>query len=203
MLDVVELFVEQFANALAALRLNAGGLFHYHIGVHHYQSPICVIGEPLVAALCDQAADRVFGQADVEHRLHHSGHRAACARADRDEQRVFRVAKLAAGELFHFSDRLIGLVPESCRVLFAVFVKVRANLGRDGKSRRNRELEVRVAGHFGQVRTFSAQKVFHRFVAFCLAAAKEIYEFLIFIRFCHRSNIECYANFSDTVPARI
>ena len=91
---------ELLADALLAGGLDAGGLLHHHVGVHHDQAAIGVVDEARVVGLGDQAGDRARGEADVEDRLHHAGHRGARAGADRDEQRVLRVAELLAHDLF-------------------------------------------------------------------------------------------------------
>ena len=68
----------------------------HHVAVHGDEAAVAVVGEAFVAGL---ARDRLGGfvvEAEVEDRVHHARHRGAAAGAHGDEQRVFRIAELAA-----------------------------------------------------------------------------------------------------------
>ena len=106
LLDAVHDPFELPADALVVLGLDPGGLLHHHVGVHHDQPPIGVVDEPLIAGGRDQAGDGLAGQADVQHGLHHAGHGLACAGADRDQQRIVRVAELLAHDLLDLGQGL-------------------------------------------------------------------------------------------------
>ncbi len=66
------------------------------VAEHLHEAPVGVPGEALVGGARRQALDRLLAEAEVEHGVHHPRHRLARAGADRDEQRVLRVAELAA-----------------------------------------------------------------------------------------------------------
>ena len=103
------MLVEQLADALALLGLDAGGLLHDDVGVHHDEAAVGVVDEALVAGLRDEARDGLVGEADVQDRLHHAGHRRARAGADGEEQRVLRVAEPPAHDLLDLRGRLLHL----------------------------------------------------------------------------------------------
>ena len=66
------------------------------LAVHLHQPAVGVPGEARVAGLRGQALDRGVAEADVEHGLHHPGHRELRARAHRHQQRVGAVTERAA-----------------------------------------------------------------------------------------------------------
>ena len=99
LLHLVQLALELLADALAFRGLDAFGLFHDHVGVHHDQPAVGVIDEARVVGRLDHALGGLLVQADVEDRLHHAGHGLARARAHGDQQRVVRVAELLAHDL--------------------------------------------------------------------------------------------------------
>ena len=71
--DVLELD----ADALALGRLDPGRLLHDDVGIHHDEAAVCVPDKAFVARLRDKAGDSVRAETDVEHRLHHAGHRTS------------------------------------------------------------------------------------------------------------------------------
>ena len=107
--------------------------------------------------------ERLLVEAEVEDRVHHPGHRELGARADRDEQRVGRVAEALAGPLLDLLHRREGVVPQARRQLLAVGEVVVARLGRDRESGRGRQAGER---HLGEARALAAEQVLHRAVAF-------------------------------------
>src|SRR5665811_2347839 len=58
---------------------------------------IRVVSEARIACALSQPLHRHVVQAQIEHRVHHAGHRDNCARADRNEQRVFTIPELFPG----------------------------------------------------------------------------------------------------------
>ena len=61
---------------------------------HVDEASVAVVGEADVAGLLGDPLDGGVGEAEVQDRVHHPGHRQRRARADRDEQGVDRVAEL-------------------------------------------------------------------------------------------------------------
>ena len=68
----------------------------HDVAEHLDEAAIAVGGEPAVAGLLLQRFDGLVVEAEIQNRVHHAGHRKFRARADRHEQRLLRVAQLAA-----------------------------------------------------------------------------------------------------------
>ena len=95
------------------------------LAVHLDQPPVRVVGEARVAGRRGEPLDRLVVQAEVEDRVHHPRHRDRGARADRDEQRVGRVAEALAGALLEPRDVLVDLVVEALGHLAAAAMYAR------------------------------------------------------------------------------
>ena len=155
-LDLVELFVEDLADAFALGRFEAFGLLHHHVGVHHDQAAVGVPDETGVVRLGDHAGDGGGGQADVENGVHHAGHRGAGAGAAGDQQRIDGVAVFHAHDRFGLLQRGEDLVGQFGRELAAAGVIGGAALGADGEAGRHGNAQ---GAHFRQVGAFAAQQV--------------------------------------------
>ena len=83
---------------------------HDRLAVHLQQPPVGVPREPLRPGLAGQALDALVVQAQVQHRVHHPRHRERGAGADRDQQRVVRVAEAAAHPLLELLQVLGDLL---------------------------------------------------------------------------------------------
>ena len=94
------LLLERVKLVLEVLVLDAHGGRAEHVD----EAAVAVVGEAGVAGLLGQALDRGVGQAEVEDRVHHARHRQRRAGADADQQRVGRVAELAAELRLHLLD---------------------------------------------------------------------------------------------------
>ena len=173
-LHCIQALVEHLADAFAVLGLDAGGFLHDDVRVHHDEAAVGVVREAGIARLLDEALDGHVVEADVEHGVHHAGHRAARARANRQEKRVLGIAKLLLHQAFDGGHGLAHFVLQLRRVGLAVGVVVGAQLGGDGESGWNRKLQRGMAGHFCEVGAFATQQVLHGFVAVGLAAAERI-----------------------------
>ena len=94
--------VEVVADALGLLRGVEGVLevlavdAEHGLAEHLDQAAVGVPGEPLVAGLLGQALHRLVGQADVQDGVHHARHGELRPGPDADQQRVGRIAELAA-----------------------------------------------------------------------------------------------------------
>ena len=146
----------------------------HHVGVHGDEAPVAVIGETPIARFLRQRRDRRVVEAEIEHRIHHARHRRARAGAHRDEQRIFAVAKCFAGDAANFGQRRFDLRLQILRIVFAVGVEMRAELGGDGEAGRHRQAEMR---HFGKARAFAAKEIAHIGAAGRLAAAEGVNPF--------------------------
>ncbi|OPZ91222.1 MAG: hypothetical protein BWY73_01146 [candidate division TA06 bacterium ADurb.Bin417] len=156
--------------------LDAGRLLHDHVRVHHDQAPVGVVNETRVAGLLDQAGNGPGAEADVEYRLHHARHGTARAAADRNQQRVDRVAEAVAHRLFDPGQGPVDIRFHSVGKLAAVPVIMGADLGGDGETGRNRDAQV---DHLGQIGPLAAQQLLHVAPAVGLAVAEIVNEFLL------------------------
>jgi len=172
LLHLVHNLFQLTANPLIVFRLNPGGLFHHHIGVHHNQPAIGVINEPFVAALGDHSRNRCGRQTHIENRFHHPRHRGAGTGANRHKQRISGVAELAAHNLLHFGQRLLNLLLKPFGELAVVLVVICAYFCCNGETRGYRYSQ---PGHFRQISSLASQQLFHLRVAVGCAAAEEIH----------------------------
>jgi hypothetical protein len=145
------------------------GLDPQHGGAEHLQQPaVGVPGEPVVPRHPCQPFDALVVEPDVEHRLHHPGHRELRTGADGDQQRVVGLAEPLAPLLLQCGEVLGHLVGEA--VGFPALTQVRAaGVGADDEPRRHRQAEVR---HLGEVRALAAEQILHLGFAFGGAVAK-------------------------------
>ena len=122
---------------------------------HLDQPSVGVPGEALVAGLLGQARHRLVAQADVQDRLHHPGHRELRPGPDADQQRVGRIAELAA----HLRFELVQLpvTSSASSAGHATLLQVgAAGLGGDGEPGRHRQADL---DHLGEVGTLAAEQV--------------------------------------------
>ena len=92
-------------------------------------------------------------------RFRHARHGVACTGADSTEQRhLGLIAELRAHDFLHVSDAGFHLLLEFFWVAAFVRVVVRANVGGDRESGRNRQAD---AGHFREIGAFAAEEGFH------------------------------------------
>ena len=75
------------------------------LAVHLDQPPVRVVGEAAVPRGGGQAERGLVVQPEVEDRVHHPGHRDRRAGANRDEQRVGRIAEARAGRVLETTRR--------------------------------------------------------------------------------------------------
>ncbi len=128
---------------------------------HLNEAAVGVPGEALVAGLGGEAGNRRVGQADVQHRVHHAGHRELRPGTHRHEKGVVGLAELLAHGGFERFE-VLGDLGTQCRGLLAALQVDLARLGGDGEPRRNGKPQV---GHLGEVGTFAAEEVLEVLVA--------------------------------------
>ena len=164
--------LELFTHGMAVFRSNAGRLFHDHVGIHHDQAPVRVIGKTLITRLADQPGKGLRAEAQVQHRVHHAGHRTARARADRHQQRVLDVAVFLAHDLLDFRHGLVDLGDEALGQAPFVPIVLCTHLGGDRESRGHGDAQIR---HLREIGALAAEEILHLGLAFGLATAEEIY----------------------------
>ena len=128
---------------------------------HLDQAAVGVPGEPVAAGLLGQPVHGLVGQADVQHCLHHPGHRELGPGPHADQQRVGRVAELAAHGLLQRGQVLADLGVQAVGH-GAVVQVLAACLGGNDETGRDGQAEV---GHLSQVGSLAAQQVFEVLVA--------------------------------------
>ena len=109
----------------------------------------------------------LFVKTKVEDGIHHAGHRSASAGAHGNQQRVFQIAKLLAGDAFHLLDVFHDL-RHDCRIdLLTILIVLSASLGGDSKALGYRQTDV---GHFCKICALAAQKLTH----ICVALSEQV-----------------------------
>ena len=81
----------------------------HHVRIHGDEAPVGIIGEAAVAGIRRERLDGDVVEAEIEHGVHHAGHRGARARSHRDQQRVVAVAEPPAGDVADLIERGIDL----------------------------------------------------------------------------------------------
>ncbi len=172
-LDTLEFFAfrQQF------LEVVLGNLKH-HIAEHLDKTTIGVEGEPAVRRGGGHTFDSDVIQAQVENRVHHSGHRENRAGTNGEQQRVRGVAEDLTGLLLDIRQSRFNLFLQSIRETIADFIILAANFRGDCNARRHRQAD---AGHFRQTGALAAQQRTHIGATFF----KQIHHFSLFFRFVH------------------
>ena len=123
--------------------------------VHGDEATVRVVREPCVVRDVGEALHAQVVQTEVEDGVHHSRHRELGSRAHADEQRIERVAELAAHGRLELEDVLRDLFVEP--VGPAGVHVVAARIGRNREPRWHRKSQH--ARHLGEVRPLSTQQV--------------------------------------------
>ena len=124
-----------------------------------------------VIRLLGQRRDGFVVQPDVQHGVHHAGHRFAGARPAGEEQRVLLRAERGPHYPFDPRECLTHPILEFRRIGLVVVVVVDANLGGNGKTGRHGQPDI---GHLGEIGAFASQEISLRGVAIGLAVTEEI-----------------------------
>ena len=143
----------------------------HDLPVHLDETPIAVIGKTLIAALARQPDDRLVVETEVEHGIHHPGHRNPRPRPHGNQQRIVRVAKPRAERALERGEPVGHLVSQVGGIGFFMCVEVGADLGRNREPGRHRQSEI---AHLGETRALAAQQVFHIGAALGGAVAKPV-----------------------------
>ena len=130
----------------------------HDLAEHLHEAAVRVPGEARIATLSRQALHGGVVDAEVEDRVHHARHREHRAGAHADEQRLLRIAELAAGALLECGEALEHALPEPVRPGAAGVHRINAGLGRDGEAVGNGHAD---ALHLGNVGALAAEQVAH------------------------------------------
>ncbi len=148
--------------------------FHNDVGVHLNKSAVAVPSPSRVVGFLSDDIDDFFIQTEVQNGVHHTRHGCTGTGTDGNEQRVLVVTEFLTGDFLHFGDILHNLCHNAVIDLSAVLIVLGAGFGRNGEALRNGKSDV---GHFGKVRTFTAEQFTH----VCVALGKEVA-----ILLCHK-----------------
>ena len=144
----------------------------HHVRIHGDEAAIAVIGEPLIARALGKRLDGDVVEPEIEHGVHHAGHRRAGAGAHGDQERILRIAEGAAGKAADLIERPVDLRFQLRRIGLAVIVIIGAELGGDREPGRNRQPEI---GHFREVGPLAAEQVLQPRIALRLAVTESIH----------------------------
>ncbi len=135
---------------------------HDNVRIHLDEPAVGVIRKTRVVGLFRHDFDHFIIQTEVEDGVHHARHRSACARTDRNEQRVLEVAELLAGNLFEFGEVGVDFRLDLFVDLLTISIVLGACLGCDREPLRDRHSKT---CHLRQVRTLASEQLTHRAVA--------------------------------------
>ena len=161
------LFLDGVENFLEQRVLHA----QYHVRIHLNETAITVIGETRIAGQPGKAFGRLLRQAEVQHRVHHAGHRNPRAGSHRNQQRLLRIAEFGAGQFADLRHRLLHRRLQFGGIALAVGIIMGADFGGDGEAGRHGQAQI---AHLGQVRPLAAEQILHPGLAFRGAVTKRI-----------------------------
>ncbi len=153
---------------LLALGLHA----QHNVAIHLHKATVAVPSKAGITRLLGQSLGHSIIDAQVQHCVHHAGHRHGSTRANRHQLRIAGVVKLISGQALDVLDSLLDIVlnqVDNC--LTALLVIQPAHVGGDGETRGNRHAN---QVHLGQIGTLAAQKISHVGTAFCLAVTESV-----------------------------
>ncbi len=141
----------------------------HDVTVHLDESPVAVEGETLVRHL-REPDDRVVVEPEIEHRIHHAGHRCAGAGSDGDQQRTLGIPEAEIHQLLDVGQCREDVGLDRRGKPLTAPIEVRADIRRDRESRRYRDPERR---HLRQVRALAAEDLLHPRMAIGASAPEE------------------------------
>ena len=136
--------------------------FHNDVGVHLDETTVAVVGPTGVAGLGSQNLNDFLVQTQVQDGIHHAGHGSAGAGTNGNQQGVFLVTELLAGDGLQLLDVVHDLSLDVRIDLLAVLVVLGAGLSGNGEALGHRQTDV---GHLGQVSALAAQQLAHGAIA--------------------------------------
>ena len=135
---------------------------HNDVGKHLDKAAVAIPGKTRVLRLRDEALDGIVIEAQVEDRVHHTGHGERSARANRHEQRIGGVAELLAAAGLEVRLGSNDLIECALGPHVAGTGVLDASLAGNGKATGNRQAD---AAHLGKVCALAAKHEVHGLVA--------------------------------------
>src|SRR5207247_8705702 len=130
-----------------------------------------VISESLIPGCRSEACDRAVVQAEIENRLHHSGHGASRAGTHANKEWILRVAKLLLCGALERDDVIGHLFLQLGRILLSVLVKIVAGFRGDVEASWHRQDDL---GHLGETRALTTEAFCPGSSPLCLAGSGTI-----------------------------
>ena len=161
-LQVVDIQVDVAGHTLARLGLvqrigeHLARHLQHGLAEHLQQPPVGIPGEALVAGFLGKPLHAGVVEPDVQHRLHHSGHRERRTGTDADQQRIMAIAEPAADVVLQTAAAPSSPAPAARRARCPArrysrqASVVMVNPGGTGRPQ---------LGHLGQVRALTAEQI--------------------------------------------
>jgi hypothetical protein len=113
--------------------------FMHHLGEALHQAPVAVPGQTRIAGTADDRLDSDIVDPDIEHGLHHSGHRHRGAATHRDQQRPAAAAEVQPALALDVTDAFGQRIAQLGRRAAGRLQKMAGEAGRQNKSLRHRQ----------------------------------------------------------------
>ena len=139
------------------------GQFHNDVREHLNETAIGVISKTGVVGQLGQTLDSLIIQTEVQNGIHHAGHGSTGTGTNRNQQGVVDIAELLADQFFQVSQVGENLCLDILIDLTAICIILGAGFRGNGKALGHGHAGL---GHFGQVRTLTAEELSHVLVAF-------------------------------------
>jgi len=133
------------------------GDFENDGGKHLDGAPVGVGGKAPVSSTGNEAFDRFVVEPEVKNRVHHARHRERSARSDRNEKRIFGIAKLLSGLFLNLLYIFLNLLHQTFGKSFLIFIVMSAGLRGDDKTGGYRKSH---SSHFGKASPFPPKELF-------------------------------------------
>ena len=144
----------------------------HHVAVHLHEAAVTIPCKARISRLLGQCLGHSVVDTQVEHGVHHTGHRHGGTRAHRNQLRICGIVELVAGEALDVSDSLFYILANEFHdSVAAVLVVEAAYVCGDGKARRYGHTN---KVHLGEVSTFATKKISHVGTAFSLAVTESV-----------------------------
>ncbi len=160
-LQIINIEVDVAGHTLSRLRIvkrigeHLAGYLQHRLAEHLQQPPVGIPGEALVPGFLGKPLHAGVVKPDVQHRLHHPGHRKRRTGTNTHQQRIMAITEPAT--------EVVLQLPQCHRDLnsqltgrAALRQVLPASLRRDGEPGRHRQPQL---GHLGQVRALTTQQV--------------------------------------------
>ena len=150
---------------------------HHNVAEHLNEATVAVHHKTLVAGFGDHCFNSFGIETEIEHGIHHAGHRNGCAGTHRNQERIRTFAESLSGDFLKAGQSCIHFGHNLGKELFFTdFIILAASFGGDCETRRHGQPH---GSHFCEVGTLATQHHLHRTISFRGIATKEIDVFFL------------------------